>query len=63
MYRSKHGKVHHQPALFDPVAHRPKWKDLPPEVRQQATQLLRELLLGPAAQELLRQRQSGENHE
>jgi hypothetical protein len=63
MDRSKHLQARKQPMLFDPVPNRPRWEDLPPEVRQQATQLLRELLLSPAAQELLRQRPPGGNHE
>jgi hypothetical protein len=38
----------HQADLFRPVAARPMWSSLPPEVRRTVTELLARLLSGPA---------------
>jgi hypothetical protein len=42
-----------QDSLFDPVPHRPRWEELPPEVCQRIIQLMGELFASPPAQSLL----------
>jgi hypothetical protein len=42
-----------QPSLFESATHRPRWEDLPLEVRLRVTRLLSELLSGRIAQPLL----------
>jgi hypothetical protein len=63
MTKTKQEPRHKQTHLFEAVAHRPRWEDLPTPIREELTLLLKELLLSRPAQELLRQLQKGDRHE
>jgi len=52
-----------QPNLFESAPLRPRWEDLPLEVRGQVTRLLSELLSGRVAQSLLTGRAEGGDDE
>jgi len=52
-----------QSRLFESAPLRPRWEDLPLEVRHQVIRLLSELLSSRIAQSLLTERAKGGDHE
>ena len=52
-----------QPSLFESAPQRPRWEDLPMEVRHRVTRLLSELLSSKGAQSLLASEAEGGDNE
>jgi hypothetical protein len=47
------------PSLFDPTPHQPQWANLPPQIRQQLTPLLIQLLKNHALRKHMRIEKGG----
>jgi hypothetical protein len=63
MIASKLKRPPKQADLFDSIPARPQWEKLPAPIRNELLDLLKELLHGPSAQQLLQQLRKGGAHE